>query len=932
MSEVLRCVVSFVDSTSESDVYTTILKIPSISSMETIDGETPPETEIDDRTTEKVVQIHNTEVEFYNELVSTFDLPHIKVFKALPWIIGESEGVLHMEDMTGKGDVMEFLCSLSISQILEIVRHLVHIHKVYLTSDDEYQELWREKHNKNYCTGTTFAGNIKNRELFLEICGDRDFFEPLLKKYYKFGSNPNYNTYSFYQSWKDLSLQPVLVHGDCHAGNIMWKLDEYGNLTDELVALFDWQMMYVGSPMADVGKLLATSVDGHIRRQLEEFIIEFYHDLLEKEMKETGQSSPYSTIFRIPVNPYATLTPTPNASRFIQYETKNVDYSHYANLYNAESIFGSDKEFEKGLSALYRQKYLVCEEIINDEDLMKDLNATKFDMGIGEIIEVCQEGLFELLNIQNVIHTSAPTIYSNIYEMYGIPEIPSFVPNILSPYSQFMNLKERLYNLYETWKFISVTHKMNNEVTDLYRKRYGPDFPHLADLRKKKANFIFMNIDKHLDFPSLTTSKIKYVGGLEDFRQNSISEHLQNIIEKYKGFVILSFGSVLKINCVPPGIRKEIISAFKKFPDYAFIWKLEKEEVDDWDFADGATNVYFESWIPQVTLLNHPKCKTFVSHAGCNSVQESILAGIPLIVVPLVGDQFHTAMVIREKKFGIVIEISDFHEPSLVKALEEMLNNSSSTYHITAKKFSERMIDEMKMMSPKDIILKHVEYAHKHGNLPDMELASKNLNFFQIYLLDVFILLGTIGLIGLGCSFGSIYLTYKLPALHNGFGYICAAHSVAEAGVLVVFILWSAPIILTDHSLAYSELGYRIGQAAYVVYFSCLYFLVVKSLNRFLAIISPVNSNKDIRFFVQACFTSLFYMIMIISFNVVARLVENKWLLFLSTTFVWELCHTMNGAMMFLFNLHLQKKFKVAPSKEIHRNVTQLSRAETPIT
>ncbi|KAE9549907.1 hypothetical protein FO519_006872 [Halicephalobus sp. NKZ332] len=101
-----------------------------------------------------------------------------------------------------------------------------------------------------------------------------------------------------------------------------------------------------------------------------------------------------------------------------------------------------------------------------------------------------------------------------------------------------------------------------------------------------------------------------------------------------------------------------------------------------------------------------------------------------------------------------------------------------------------------------------------------------------------------VGLIGLGCSFGSIYLTYKLPALHNGFGYICAAHSVAEAGVLVVFVLWSAPIILVDPTLGISVAGKIIGAFSYFCYFVTLYFLVIKSLNRFIAITSPIRYRR----------------------------------------------------------------------------------------
>ena len=89
-------------------------------------------------------------------------------------------------------------------------------------------------------------------------------------------------------------MEPVLVHGDLWGGNIMWKLDKDGEVSNEVAAFMDWQLMHEGSPMTDLVMLLIYSTDGAIRREAEEFIIEMYHDLLEKEMKEAGKSCPYT--------------------------------------------------------------------------------------------------------------------------------------------------------------------------------------------------------------------------------------------------------------------------------------------------------------------------------------------------------------------------------------------------------------------------------------------------------------------------------------------------------------------------------------------------------------------------------------------------------------------------------------------------------------
>ena len=141
--------------------------------MEAINEDFSMKFDISERAVKKIVRAHNSEVGFYSELVSTFDIPHIKVFKALPWVVGETEGVLHMEDMTGKGELCEFMSTLNVSQIKEIVRYLAHMHAICLSSDKDHQKLWKGKYNENQCGFNTFVKMSEDYEPFLKICGDK---------------------------------------------------------------------------------------------------------------------------------------------------------------------------------------------------------------------------------------------------------------------------------------------------------------------------------------------------------------------------------------------------------------------------------------------------------------------------------------------------------------------------------------------------------------------------------------------------------------------------------------------------------------------------------------------------------------------------------------------------------------------------------------
>uniref|UniRef100_A0AC35GEC7 Aminoglycoside phosphotransferase domain-containing protein n=1 Tax=Panagrolaimus sp. PS1159 TaxID=55785 RepID=A0AC35GEC7_9BILA len=69
---------------------------------------------------------------------------------------------------------------------------------------------------------------------------------------------------------------------------MMWCTDSDGNVLNEIVAIIDWQVMHEGSPMSDLSYFLTLYLDGVVRRQTEEFAIQYYFDCLVKEFGDTN--------------------------------------------------------------------------------------------------------------------------------------------------------------------------------------------------------------------------------------------------------------------------------------------------------------------------------------------------------------------------------------------------------------------------------------------------------------------------------------------------------------------------------------------------------------------------------------------------------------------------------------------------------------------
>lgn len=121
-----------------------------------------------------------------------------------------------------------------------------------------------------------------------------DSIIPLLRKYRKFCTNREYMEYAFAQSYKDLNLNPVVVHGDMWTSNILCSTNTEGDIENTVVGLIDWQLVHEGGPMDDIGRLLVITLDGSIRRQAEPFLLQYYFDVLTSEFSKDNLKVPFT--------------------------------------------------------------------------------------------------------------------------------------------------------------------------------------------------------------------------------------------------------------------------------------------------------------------------------------------------------------------------------------------------------------------------------------------------------------------------------------------------------------------------------------------------------------------------------------------------------------------------------------------------------------
>lgn len=120
-----------------------------------------------------------------------------------------------------------------------------------------------------------------------------------------------------------------------------------------------------------------------------------------------------------------------------------------------------------------------------------------------------------------------------------------------------------------------------------------------------------------------------------------------------------------------PSVLKTIIEGLRDLP-INLIVTLGRGK-NPADFGEQPANVHIEPYIPQSLLLPH--CDLMVMHGGSNSVLAALEVGLPLVIIPLIADQFFNAHITQAIGLGTVVE--QVSPTKIRAAVEEVLGSPS---------------------------------------------------------------------------------------------------------------------------------------------------------------------------------------------------------------------------------------------------------------
>lgn len=403
---------------------------------------------------------------------------------------------------------------------------------------------------------------------------------------------------------------------------------------------------------------------------------------------------------------------------------------------NNDVLWGQDslKDLSQMLQFFMDAMLLTCDRQLNNSRMMKRLKDEHFDLAIGEAFDLCALAVFHAAGIDKKIITSSTSLFERVSEALGIPSPPSYIPGYFSDFAPDMDIFQRAENAFEIlFSSMVMERGITLPLEQIMKKRIGPSCPGL-DILIMSSSFVLVNNDEYLDFPRPISSKIVYVGGISVKKAELLDKEYESIFSSAKqGVILVSFGSNALSSRMPKRLKTAFLETFKAFPNITFIWKYE---VDDLELVSRYPNVVLKKWVPQVQILNDSRLLAFVTHAGMGSVLESVYYGVPLIMVPLFGDQKRNARMVERKGTGIIIKKQDLNAQKLTSAIELITQNSVRE---KARELS-RMI-KSKPLSSRERMIKYVEFAAEFDVSAHITSPAPRLNFLQYFLIDAVLLM-----------------------------------------------------------------------------------------------------------------------------------------------------------------------------------------------
>ncbi|XP_025961782.1 UDP-glucuronosyltransferase 1A1-like isoform X2 [Dromaius novaehollandiae] len=387
------------------------------------------------------------------------------------------------------------------------------------------------------------------------------------------------------------------------------------------------------------------------------------------------------------------------------------------------------------LSALFLP---ACTHLLFNKELVRYLEDSKFDAVFTDPFLPCGQILAEHLSVPSVFFLRGIPCHLD-YQATQCPSPPSYVPRMFSGTADRMTFLQRVKNLIFGLPLLFlcdfVYHPYANLASEfLQRDVTVPDLLSHASIWLVKLDFVF-------EYPRPLMPNMIVIGGV-NCAPKKLPQEFEAIVNASgeHGIVVFSLGSM--VSEIPMKKAIEITEALGSVPQ-TVLWRYTGQVP-----SNLPNNVKLVKWLPQNDLLAHPKTRAFITHGGSHGVYEAICNAVPMVLMPLFGDQMDNAKRVETRGAGLTLNILEMTSKDISDALRAVINDKK--YKENIKRLSELHLD--RPIHPLDLAVHWVEFVMRHKGAPHLRPAAHELNWIQYHSLDVFAFLLAVVLLSMFIS------------------------------------------------------------------------------------------------------------------------------------------------------------------------------------
>ncbi|CAH0395115.1 unnamed protein product [Bemisia tabaci] len=315
----------------------------------------------------------------------------------------------------------------------------------------------------------------------------------------------------------------------------------------------------------------------------------------------------------------------------------------------------------------------------------------------------------------------------------GSIEHLSFLPGYYSAYTDRMSLLQKVDNWIAHYYVTGDLFKhLDKAVSRFCREFYGPGFENIASGWRSRSSLTLIASNPMYFYPRLLGPNVIETGPLHFKPLKKLPQNLQNWLDgAEKGVIYFSLGCNMRGKSLDANILANFLKLFAELQPlgYRVLWKWEADE----EIPGQSNNILAQKWIPQHSVLAHPKVKAFITQGGLQSFQEAVHYGVPLVGVPFYGDHANNVLKMVDAGIGTQLLPKNLDSYEDIKAaLQAVLYDDKYTKNMKrhsaiSHDFTSRAMDQA---------LFWVEHVARHG-ATHLRPSTADASLFEFFCLDI---------------------------------------------------------------------------------------------------------------------------------------------------------------------------------------------------